>query len=263
MTWGSIWVSTSASLQLHTDSFDRSVEKLHGVVATHHGYLEDLRTESRSGNGRTLSASISVPSADFEVTLADLKTLGRIEAVSEAGEDSVVKLASAKRHLAAAQTNLSRLKKLERERKGELRDALALEKDIAQANEAGAPTRRAHFNGGPGSYPRCSDRGLSRCDGDELGRCLSAAPKFSGPRGERSLLLAFPVSRRSPCIRPAIAFLVCATFCCVTRLETVRSPALGGGGSLTKRLTRARLPCHRDGGTGDGFPLEGARDLAG
>lgn len=143
-TWGSMWISRSASLQMRTDSFDRSVEKLHGAVATHHGYLEDLRTESRSGNGRILSATVSVPSADFEATLVDLKTLGRIETVSEAGEDSAVKLAAAKRHLTAAQTNLARLQKLQHDRKGELRDAVALEKDIAQANETAAEVERQH-----------------------------------------------------------------------------------------------------------------------
>jgi hypothetical protein len=58
-----------------------------------------------------------------------------VEGISEAGEDFAVKLATAARRLSAAQTNLSRLQKLQRERKGELRDAVALEKDIAQANE--------------------------------------------------------------------------------------------------------------------------------
>jgi hypothetical protein len=140
--WGSAWISKSASLQMHASNFDQSVEALHRIVATHHGYLEDLRTESRYGNGRVLSASVSVPSADFDAALTDLKMLGRIEAISEEGEDSEVKLAAAKRHLLAAQTNLSRLQKLQRERKGELRDAVALEKDIAQANEAEAEAER-------------------------------------------------------------------------------------------------------------------------
>lgn len=143
-TWGSTWISKSASLQMHAMNFDQSVEALHRIVAAHQGYLEDLRTESRSGFGRGLSANVSVPSSDFDATLVDLKTLGRTEAVSEAGEDSAVKLAAAKRHLTAAQTNLSRLQKLQRERKGELRDAVALEKDIAQANEAVAEAERQH-----------------------------------------------------------------------------------------------------------------------
>jgi len=135
ITWGSTWISRNASLQLRTVSFDESVVALHRIVAEQHSYLEDLRTESTSGHGRELSCSISVPASDFEPAISSLKTVGRIETISEAGEDSAVKLATSARHLVTAQTNLSRLQKLQRERKGELRDAVALEKDIAQANE--------------------------------------------------------------------------------------------------------------------------------
>jgi hypothetical protein len=130
------WIARSADLRARSSAFDRSLVALHQIVSIHRGYLEDLRTESRSGYGRVLAAAVSVPSNDFDATLADLKTLGRVEGISEAGEDFAVKLATATRHLAAAQTNLSRLQKLQRERKGELRDAVALEKDIAQTNEA-------------------------------------------------------------------------------------------------------------------------------
>jgi hypothetical protein len=130
------WIARSASLLARSSAFDHSLTSLHQIVSTHHGYLEDLRTESHSGRGRALAATVSVPSNDFDATLSDLKTLGRVEGISEAGEDFAVKLATASRRLAAAQTNLSRLQKLQRERKGELRDAVALEKDIAQANES-------------------------------------------------------------------------------------------------------------------------------
>src|SRR5690348_15111899 len=141
-TWGTTWISKSASVHMHAINFDQSVEALHRIVAAHHGYLEDLRTESRPGHGRALSANVSVPSTDFDTSLCDLKALARTDAISQAGEDSAVKLATAKRHLTAAQTNLARLQKLQNERKGELRDAVALEKDIAQANEAVAEAER-------------------------------------------------------------------------------------------------------------------------
>jgi len=143
-SWGSDWISKNAALQMRTPAFEASVQSLNRIVAAHHGYLEDLRTQSRSGDGRALSANVSVPSSDLESTLSDLKTLGRIEAIVESGEDSAVKIATASRHLAAAQTNLSRLQKLQGERKGELRDAVALEKDIAQANEALLEAERQH-----------------------------------------------------------------------------------------------------------------------
>jgi hypothetical protein len=140
------WIARSADLQTRSSAFDRSASSLHQIVSARHGYFEDLRTESRSGFGRALVAELAVPSDEFDATLAELQTLGRVEAVSQAGEDSAVKLASASRRVAAAQTSLSRLQKLQRERKGELRDAVALEKDIAQAAETVAETERVQEN---------------------------------------------------------------------------------------------------------------------
>lgn len=139
-------VSRSADLRARTTSFDRSVAQLYRIVANHSGYLEDLRTESRSRRGRALSAALAVPSGEFDPTLSELRSIGRIDSISEFGEDSAVKLANAARHLAATQTNLARLKKLQQGRTGSLRDAVALEKEIAQANEALAETEREHDN---------------------------------------------------------------------------------------------------------------------
>jgi hypothetical protein len=138
------WIARNANVLAHSSDYDRSLASLHQIVTTHHGYLEDLRTESHSGRGRALASIISVPSNEFDATLAELKTLGRVEGISESGEDFAVKLAAAARHLSAAQTTLSRLQKLQRERKGELRDAVALEKDIAQATEAVDDAERAN-----------------------------------------------------------------------------------------------------------------------
>ncbi len=101
------WIARSADIRARSSAFDHSIAALHQIVSTHHGYLEDLRTESRSGHGRALQVTIAVPSNDFDATLADLKTLGLVEAISEAGEDFAVKLATAARSLATAQTNLT------------------------------------------------------------------------------------------------------------------------------------------------------------
>jgi hypothetical protein len=141
-TVGQSWIARSAELQVHSAAFDHSVSELYRIVVGHHGYLEDLRTESRTGAGRALAATISVPTEEFDVTLTELQKLGGVKSVSQAGEDSAVKLATTKRRLEATKTNLARLQKLQRERKGELRDAVALEKDIAQANETVAEAER-------------------------------------------------------------------------------------------------------------------------
>jgi hypothetical protein len=136
------WIARNADLRMRCPSFEHSVTVLQQLGSAHHGYLEDLRTESRSGFGRSLSAMLSVPCDDFDAALSDLQTLGRVEAVDQEGEDATVKLATVARRLAAAQTNLARLQKLQHDRKGELRDAVALEKDIAQADESPAEAAR-------------------------------------------------------------------------------------------------------------------------
>jgi Domain of unknown function (DUF4349) len=139
---GEPWISRSADLRTHSSQYERSVDTLHQIVSRHRGYFEDLRTETRSGYGRALAAVLAVPSEEFDATVAELRNIGRVESTSQAGEDSAVKVAAASRHLAAAQTNLSRLQKLQRERKGALADAVALEKDIAQADETVAQAER-------------------------------------------------------------------------------------------------------------------------
>jgi hypothetical protein len=132
---GESWIARDADLRAHCPSFERSVSSLHQIASAQNGYFESLRTESRSGIGRSLSATLSLPTENFDAALAALQTLGRVEALYQAGEDSAVQLAASARHLSAAKTNLERLQKLQHDRKGEPRDAVALEKDIAQASE--------------------------------------------------------------------------------------------------------------------------------
>lgn len=139
-------IARNAALLTRSSGFDHSVAELHQIASAHQGYFEDLRTEAKSGAGRMLAATVSVPSTEFDGTLDDLKRVGRTEAISEDGEDSAIKIAAAERHVASAEMNLSRLQKLQRERKGELRDAVALEKDIAQAGETLAEAERQQDN---------------------------------------------------------------------------------------------------------------------
>jgi hypothetical protein len=137
-------ISRNAELVARSSSYDNSVQQLHRTVTAHHGYLDKLLTQSRSGVGRILAATVAVPSNDFDATLVDLKKLGHVDAISESGEDTAIKVASAARHLAAAQSAYARLQKLQLERKGELRDAVALEKEISQANDAVSEAERQH-----------------------------------------------------------------------------------------------------------------------
>ncbi|MGH9746196.1 MAG: DUF4349 domain-containing protein [Candidatus Acidiferrales bacterium] len=130
------WISRNADLQMHTDAFARGRTSIDQIATAHNGFLERLVTAIHSGRGRALSAVLSVPAAEFDATVADLKKLGRVESIEEAGEDSAVRLESTARNLEAAKTTLRRLQSLQHERRGQLHDALEVEKEIAQADLA-------------------------------------------------------------------------------------------------------------------------------
>ena len=131
-----------AQLRESTSNFDNDVALLRKIVAAHRGYFEDLRTQTQSGRGRLLSVSLAVPATEFEPALSELKSIGRLVAVSEAGEDANVRLATQARQLAEAKTDLDRLKRLQSDHTAKLLDALALEKEIAQAAGAVSATER-------------------------------------------------------------------------------------------------------------------------
>lgn len=135
---GGAWIARNAEIKTRSAKYDDSVRRLREIVATHRGFLEDLRTLDVSGRGRALGALVSVPSDDFDSTLRDLQTLGKTESITQEGEDSAVKLATAARHVESSQTSLARLQALQQERRGNLADAMALEKEIAAARDAAA-----------------------------------------------------------------------------------------------------------------------------
>ena len=51
------WIARSADPQIRSSAFENSLASLHRIVSAHHGYLEDLRTETardRAGHWRQL-----------------------------------------------------------------------------------------------------------------------------------------------------------------------------------------------------------------
>ncbi|SRR6266851_3992984 len=55
------WIARSADLHARSSDFDHSLSSLRQIASTHHGYLEDLRTESRAGYGRALEPRFPSP----------------------------------------------------------------------------------------------------------------------------------------------------------------------------------------------------------
>jgi len=128
-------ISRSAEVQSRTTTFDSSASHLYRLVEQHRGYFDDVRTENRSGQGRALAASFTVPAMELDSTVNEIRTLGRVIQISVASEDSTVKASRTQRRVDAAKNNLERLQSLRTKTKTGIQDALALQKEIAKATE--------------------------------------------------------------------------------------------------------------------------------
>jgi len=139
-------IARAAHLRESTSNFDDDIAALHKIVAVHHGYFEDLRTQTQTRRGRLLSVALAVPAPEFDGAVTELKSIGRLVAISEAGEDANVRLANQVRQVAEAQIKVARLLRLQKDHSAKLIDALTLEKAIGQAASAVSEREREQEN---------------------------------------------------------------------------------------------------------------------
>jgi len=122
----------SATLALTTRNFDKARADLESILKRHHGYIGDLKIASPAGDGQTLSAILRVPSDELEVTLAELRNLGRVSSESQSGNEVTAQYVDVEARLTNARNTEQRLRDLLRQRTGKLSDVLAVETEISR-----------------------------------------------------------------------------------------------------------------------------------
>ncbi|HUL72779.1 MAG TPA: DUF4349 domain-containing protein, partial [Vicinamibacterales bacterium] len=96
-------VVRTASVSLSTETFDDLRPALERVAAAHHGSVAALTLAGDPPNRRTLNATVRVPVAEMDATLAGVRALGRVvqesqntEDVTDAHRDLAIRIANAK-----------------------------------------------------------------------------------------------------------------------------------------------------------------------
>src|SRR5499427_7126575 len=120
----------TAQLSLITTEFDKARGSIQTILARHRGYLADLKTGGASGSGRTLSATLRVPSDQLDSTIAELKTLGRLDSESQSGQDVTSQYVDLQARLDNARNTSNRLTDLLQNRTGKLSDVLEVEQEL-------------------------------------------------------------------------------------------------------------------------------------
>jgi hypothetical protein len=120
----------TAELTLITKEFDKARVALEATLKRHRGYLGEMKAGGSTGSGRTLTATLRVPADQLDTTLAELKTLGRVESESQTGQDVTSQYVDLQARLANARNTEQRLTDLLRNRTGKLSDVLEVEQEV-------------------------------------------------------------------------------------------------------------------------------------
>ncbi|HWY47528.1 MAG TPA: DUF4349 domain-containing protein [Bryobacteraceae bacterium] len=120
----------TAQLSLITKEFDKARAQLEVILKRHRGYVGELKVNDTTGSGRTLTATLRIPADQLDAALAEVKTLGRVEAESQSGQDVTSQYVDLQARLSNARNTEQRLTDLLRNRTGKLSDVLQVEQEL-------------------------------------------------------------------------------------------------------------------------------------
>jgi hypothetical protein len=127
-------VIRTAELALTTTDFEHSRTRIEEILKRHSGYLGDLNITGDTNAARTLTATLRVPSDQLDATIAELRSLGKVESESQKGEEVSQQYIDLQARLLNARNSEQRLTELLR-RAGKLSDVLAVEEQIESVRE--------------------------------------------------------------------------------------------------------------------------------
>ena len=125
-------IARAAQLNLIATDFSRARERMEAILKSHHGYVGELTASAPTGAGRSLDATLKVPSAELDATMTELKKLGRVENESQSGEEVTQQYVDLEARLANARNAEQRLSAVLRQQTAKMADILAVEKEITR-----------------------------------------------------------------------------------------------------------------------------------
>jgi hypothetical protein len=125
-------ISRTVSLSLVTKDFASSRASLDAILVRHEGYAAELNMATPQNAARSLEASLRIPAPQLPATLAELKSLGRVEGETQNGEEVTQQHADLVARLKNSRETEQRLQAILTQRTGKISDVLGVEREIAR-----------------------------------------------------------------------------------------------------------------------------------
>jgi len=125
----------TAQITVVVQNLDKARAGIDQIVQRFGGYVGELSTSAPGDGPRKLSATLRVPGTQLDAALAELKTLGRVEAESQTGQDVTAQYVDLEARLSNSRNTEQRLLDLLRQRTGKLSDVLEVETELSRVRE--------------------------------------------------------------------------------------------------------------------------------
>jgi hypothetical protein len=106
------------------------------IVRQSQGYIDNLTVRADAGSARSLTAILRLPASQMESGLAELKKLGRLTNESQNSSDITSQYVDLAARLSNGRNTEQRLLALLRDRTGDLKDVIAVERELASVRES-------------------------------------------------------------------------------------------------------------------------------
>jgi hypothetical protein len=123
-------LARTAQIALSTTAFDKARAALDDILQRHQGYFGNVSLTAPDNAARSLVATLRVPTAQLDATLAEVRKLGHVQSESQSGEEVSAQYVDLEARLANARHTEQRLTDLLHQRTGDLADVLAVEKEL-------------------------------------------------------------------------------------------------------------------------------------
>jgi hypothetical protein len=134
-TSGAPLLVRTGRLMLTAADFESARTRFEAIVSEAGGFMGNVVISGAPRDRRSLAATIRVPSAQFERTLAALRTIGVVTSESQNGQDVTQQSVDLDARLANARASEARLRTILEQRTGRLSDVLDVEREISRVRE--------------------------------------------------------------------------------------------------------------------------------
>ena len=125
-------IAHAAELAVSTKEFGRSRASLEEILERHHGYAAKLRMVGQP-TASSLTATLRVPSSEFNSAVNDLKTLGKVEQEEQTADEITQRRADVEARLVNAQSTLERLQAI-LTKGGKVHNLLEVQRQLANVS---------------------------------------------------------------------------------------------------------------------------------